>query len=61
MLYDNWRGINLLPIGNKVFCSIFFDRIGVALNAVLEEEQSGFRRAIDHIIHLSKKARQKKF
>ena len=41
---DNWRGITLLSIPSKVFCKIILKRIEAAVDAMLREEQSGFRR-----------------
>ena len=55
MICDNWRGITLLPIASKAFCSIILERIRNSLNVTLREEQAGFRRGrgcIDQIFAL---------
>ena len=41
---DNWRGVTLLSIPSKVFCSVLLRRIDKALDSKLREEQAGFRR-----------------
>lgn len=40
---NNWRGITLLSIPGKVFCSTMLNRIKTALDVKLREEQAGFR------------------
>ena len=41
---DNWHGITLLSVPGKVFCSILLERIRVAVDSQLRQEQAGFRR-----------------
>ena len=41
---NSWRGITLLSILGKVFCTILLDRLKSELDAILREEQAGFRR-----------------
>ena len=41
---DSWRGITLLSIPSKVFCRVILDRISVAIDTKLREEQAGFRK-----------------
>ena len=41
---NNWRGITLLSMPGKVFCTTFLERLKSELDAILREEQSGFRR-----------------
>ena len=40
---NNWRGITLLSIPGKVFCTIILLRLRVAIDKRLREEQAGFR------------------
>ena len=52
---NNWHGMTLLPIPNKVFCRILLNRINKAIDSKLREEQAGFRRGrgcIDQIFAL---------
>lgn len=49
---NNWRGITLLSIPSKVLCTIIIRRLGPAIDKILRQEQSGFRRGrgcLDHI------------
>ena len=39
----NWRGIMLLNMASKVFCRVILERIKIALDEKLREEQAGFR------------------
>ena len=39
----NWRGITLLSVPGKVFCSLVLSRIKVAVDNILRQEQAGFR------------------
>jgi len=41
---DNWRGTTLLSVPGKVFCSVLLERIRVAVDSQLRQEQAGFRR-----------------
>jgi hypothetical protein len=41
---QNWRGITLLSIPSKIFCKILLSRIERAIDAVLRDEQAGFRK-----------------
>ena len=41
---DNWRGITLLSIPSKVFCTILLGRIETAIDKKLRQEQAGFRK-----------------
>ena len=38
----NWRGIMLLNMASKVFCSVILEHIKTALDGKLREEQAGF-------------------
>ena len=40
---NNWRGITLLSVPGKIFCSILLNRIRSAVDHLLREEQTGFR------------------
>ena len=40
---NNWRGITLLSVPGKVFCSSIWQRIHTAISRGLGEEQAGFR------------------
>ena len=49
---NNWRGITLLSIPSKVLCTIIINQLGPAIDKILRQEQSGFRKGrgcIDHI------------
>jgi len=39
----NWRGIMLLNMASKVFCRVILERVKIALDEKLREEQAGFR------------------
>ncbi len=39
----NWYGIMLLNTATKVFCRVILERIKIALDEILREEQAGFR------------------
>jgi len=39
----NWRGIILLSVPGKVFCSMLFNRLKTHVDQRLHEEQAGFR------------------
>ena len=39
----NWRGIMLLNMASKVFCRVILERIKIALDEKLREDQVGFR------------------
>ena len=44
-LCKNWRGIlMLLSMVGKILCSVILGRLKDALDALLREEQAGFRR-----------------
>ena len=52
---DNWRGITLLSIPGKIFCRVLLNRIDVAIDKKLRQEQAGFRKGkgcIDQIFAL---------
>ena len=52
---NNWRGITLLSVPGKLFCSILLERIKKSIDERLREEQAGFRphrSVIDHIFTL---------
>jgi len=40
---NNWRGITLLSVPGKVFCSILLERVQAADASQLQQEQAGFR------------------
>ncbi|KAK1798816.1 hypothetical protein P4O66_007096, partial [Electrophorus voltai] len=40
---NNWRGITLLLVPGKVFCSVLLRRLQQAEDEILREEQAGFR------------------
>ena len=40
---NNWRGITLLSVPGKVFCSMLFNRLKTQVGQRLREEQAGFR------------------
>jgi len=40
---NNWRGITLFSVPGKVFCSVLLNRLQKEVDAVLREEQAGFR------------------
>ena len=40
---NNWRGITLLSVPGKVFCSVLLNRLQKEVDALLREEQAGFR------------------
>ena len=40
---NNWRGITLLSVPGKVFCTVLLNRLKGALDSRLREEQAGFR------------------
>nr|KAG5689838.1 hypothetical protein BaRGS_012188 [Batillaria attramentaria] len=49
---SNWRGIMLLSIPGKVLTRIILERLKIALDKTLREEQAGFRNdrsCTDHI------------
>ena len=39
----NWRGITLLSVPGKVFCTVLLRRLRQSIDSVLREEQAGFR------------------
>ena len=41
---NNWRGITLLSIPGKVFCSLLLNRLREHVDSRLREEQAGFRK-----------------
>jgi hypothetical protein len=41
---DNWRGITLLSVPGKAFCSALLNRLKETVDITLREEQAGFRR-----------------
>ena len=41
---NNWRGINLLSLPGKVFCSVLLNRLREHVDSRLREEQAGFRK-----------------
>uniref|UniRef100_A0A914WQC5 Reverse transcriptase domain-containing protein n=1 Tax=Plectus sambesii TaxID=2011161 RepID=A0A914WQC5_9BILA len=41
---NNWRGITLLSVPSKLFCTILLNRLRRAVDQVLREEQAGFRQ-----------------
>ena len=41
---NNWRGITLLSIPGKVFCSVLLQRLKEEVDNILREEQAGFRK-----------------
>lgn len=41
---NNWRGITLLSIPGKVFCSVLLQRLKDEVDNILREEQAGFRK-----------------
>ena len=41
---NNWRGITLLSVTGKVFCSILLKRLKDEIDLKLREEQAGFRK-----------------
>ncbi len=41
---NNWRGITLLSIPGKVFCSVLLNRLREHVDSRLREEQAGFRK-----------------
>jgi hypothetical protein len=40
---NNWRGITLLSVPGKVFCAVLLSRLRTTVDALLREEQAGFR------------------
>ena len=42
---DNWRGISLLDVVQKGFARVIRERLQVIAKCVLQESQSGFRKA----------------
>ena len=52
---NNWRGITLLSVPSKIFCKVIIQRITQAVDDLLRNEQSGFRKGrgcTDHIFTL---------
>ena len=52
---NNWRGITLLSITSKIFGRIILRRITGAIDSILRQEQTGFRKGrscMDHIFTL---------
>ena len=41
---NNWRGITLLSVPSKIFCKVIIQRITQAVDDLLRNEQSGFRK-----------------
>ena len=41
---NNWRGITLLSVPSKIFCKVIIQRIIQAVDDLLRNEQSGFRK-----------------
>jgi hypothetical protein len=40
---NNWRGITLLSVPGKAFCSVLLNRLKVKIDQTLRQEQAGFR------------------
>ena len=40
---NNWRGITLLSVPEKVFCKVLLNRLQTKVNRTLHEEQANFR------------------
>ena len=60
---DNWRGVTLLPITNKVFSKIIHTRLAEAVDEYIRQEQAGFcsgRSCSDHIFTLRQILEQSK-
>ena len=49
---SNWRGITLLSMTSKFFCSIILQRITTVVDKLLRQEQAGFRMGISCIDHI---------
>ncbi|XP_052233243.1 uncharacterized protein LOC127846107 [Dreissena polymorpha] len=52
---NNWRGITLLSLTSKIFSCIILQRISTAVDGILRQEQTGFRKGkscIDYIFVL---------
>ena len=52
---NNWRGVTLLPVINKVFYRMLLERIKEGVDKKLRKEQTGFRRkrsTTEHIFTL---------
>ena len=52
---NNWRGITLLSVPGKLFCSMILERLKTAIDERLRDEQAGFRpkrSCIDQILTL---------
>ena len=41
---NNWRGITLLSVPSKIFCKVILQRITQAVDDLLRNKQSGFRK-----------------
>ena len=39
---NNWRGVTLLPVINKIFCRMLLERIKIGVDKKLPKEQAGF-------------------
>ena len=39
---NNWRGVTLLPVINKIFCRMLLERIKKGVDKKLRKEQAGF-------------------
>ena len=51
-IYDNWRGICVLPAISKIISKVILDRIKDHLYSNIDREQAGFRpgsSCVDHI------------
>jgi len=49
---NNWRGITLLSVPGKAFCSVLLNRLKVKIDQTLRQEQAGFR-AEGHAVNKS--------
>ena len=41
---SNWRGITLLPVARKILSNLIYNRLKVAVESNMREEQAGFRQ-----------------
>ncbi|KAL9956572.1 hypothetical protein ACROYT_G038065 [Oculina patagonica] len=41
---NNWRDITILSLPSKIFCKVIANRLSLAVNEVLRQEQAGFRK-----------------
>ena len=49
---NNWRGITLLSLTNKVFSKVILERLTATLENDIRKEQAGYRKGRSYSAHI---------